>query len=172
VHYCATCDGPYYKDRRLVVIGGGNSALQEAIFLSEFASRVDLVVRGKLTASQILKDELQNHTDKIKLHIGLKAEQIVAENGVVTAVKFDKKTIPADGVFAFIGSLPSSAWLRNSAVELCENGYVRTDQKLMTAQTGVFAAGDIRFGNVKQIAVAVGEGAVVAHSIREYLEKL
>ncbi|MDR1197274.1 MAG: FAD-dependent oxidoreductase [Candidatus Nomurabacteria bacterium] len=172
VHYCATCDGPYYKDKRLVVIGGGNSALQEAIFLSEFASHIDLVARGQLTASQILQDELKKYSDKISLHSGLKVQEIAAENNQVKSVKFDKKTLPADGVFVFIGSLPCSAWLKNSGVELSGNGYIKTDQNLMTALPGVFAAGDIRDGSVKQIAVAVGEGALAAHSIREYLEKL
>jgi thioredoxin reductase (NADPH) len=171
VHYCATCDGPFYKGKNLAVIGGGNSAVQEAMFLGEFAEHVDLVVRGKLSASQILLDELAQH-DEIEVHLRAVPEEVVLENNQVTGLKLvGGQVLPVDGVFVFVGSIPSSDRLDGSRVKLDEKGYVLTDADLMTNVPGIFAAGDIRADNVKQIAVAVGEGATVAHSIRRYLEK-
>jgi thioredoxin reductase (NADPH) len=170
VHYCATCDGPFYKNKNLAVIGGANSAVQEAIFLSEFADHIDLVVRGKLTASQILLDELERYSDKIDIHLRAEPKQVIVKNNKVSGLELaDGKVLPADGVFVFVGTIPNGR-LDGSRVKLDQQGYVITDENLMTNVSGVFAAGDVRSGNVKQIAVAVGEGATVAKSIRLYLE--
>jgi thioredoxin reductase (NADPH) len=172
VHYCATCDGPYYKDKELIVIGGGNAAVQESIFLAEFSPRLTLVSRSALKADQILQDELKKYSDKIELKIGDSPVEIVSQkDGRKTLKLASGKSLSADGIFVFVGSLPSSAWLRDSGVKLDQAGYVLTDEKLMSAVDGIFAAGDIRAGNVKQIAVAVGEGATAAYSVRKYLEK-
>lgn len=171
VHYCATCDGPYYKNKKLAVIGGGNSAVQESIFLSEFASHIDLISHSELTASQILQDELKKHSDKITVHIGKDTTEIISE-GESKILKFiSGDSLQTDGIFVMIGIMPSSDWLQGSGVKIDKSGYVETDDNLMTAIPGVFAAGDIRSGSVKQIAVAVGEGAIVARSIRKYLSK-
>jgi thioredoxin reductase (NADPH) len=171
VHYCATCDGPFYKGKKLAVIGGGNSAVQEAMFLSEFATHIDLVVRSKLTASQVLLDDLKRYKGKIDVHLGEPPAEVVIKNNQVTGLELQSgETLLADGVFVFAGSVPSSGSLQTSRIELDDKGYVITDENLMTNIEGIFAAGDIRSGNVKQIAVAVGEGATVAHSIRKYLE--
>ncbi len=175
VHYCATCDGAFYRDKRLVVVGGGNSAVQEALFLTRFASHIDLLVRSDFRASDVLVKELNKHADKITVHLQTTTDEIVAdETGKVThvlgthdgeAVRFD-----TDGVFVFVGLLPNSQFLQGTDIELDEVGFVKTNEGLETSMPGVFAAGDIRSGATMQVASAVGEGATAALKIREHLE--
>ena len=177
VHYCATCDGPFYRDKKLVVIGGGNSAIQEAMFLTKFASHIDLLVRSEIKASEILQDDLKKHVEsgKITVHLGVSPLEIVAgEDKLVNKVKAQKGEeqveFETDGVFIFIGLLPNSQFLVDSPIELDKIGFVVTDDHLQTAMKGVFAAGDVRSGATMQIASASGEGATAALMIREYLE--
>lgn len=175
VHYCATCDGAFYRDKRLVVVGGGNSAVQEALFLTRFATHIDLLVRSELRASEVLQHELKQHKDKITVHLNTTSDEIVAEDGKVVRVvgtKAGKKTdFVTDGVFVFIGLLPNTGFLKGSGVELDELGLITTNKELMTSVPGIFAAGDVRSGATMQIASAVGEGATAALKIREYLEE-
>ena len=176
VHYCATCDGAFYRDKRLVVVGGGNSAVQEAIFLTRFASHIDLLVRSKLRASEVLQKELQRSIDdgKISLHLATTTDEIVGEDGAVRRVRGTKDgqsvEFEIDGVFVFVGLKPNTEFLAGSAIELDEIGLIKTDKDLMTSMPGVFASGDVRSGATAQIASAVGEGATAALRIREYLE--
>lgn len=177
VHYCATCDGPFYRDKKLVVIGGGNSAVQEAIFLTKFASHIDLLVRSEIKASEILQDDLKKivESGKISVHLGVTPLEIVAGedklvNKVIAQKGEEKIDFDTDGVFIFIGLLPNSQFLVNSPIELDKIGFVVTDDHLQTAMPGVFAAGDVRSGATMQIASASGEGATSALMIREYLE--
>lgn len=178
VHYCATCDGAFYRDKHLIVVGGGNSAVQESMFLTRFASHIDMLVRGdSFRASEVLQKELEEkHKDKITVHFNTTTDEIVGENGKVSKViGTDKKTgkkveFPTDGVFVFVGLQPNSQFLQSSNVELDEIGFVKTDSRLETKMKGVFAAGDIRSGATMQIASASGEGATAALMIREYLE--
>lgn len=178
VHYCATCDGAFYRDKRLVVVGGGNSAVQEAIFLTRFTSHIDLLVRSTLKASEVLQHELQKFVDegKITMHYGVTPREIVAVDGKVVRVDADaadeQVSYETDGVFVFIGLKPNTGFLVGSGVELDDVGLVKTDAKLQTSLPGVFASGDVRSGATMQIASAVGEGATAALSIREYLEDL
>lgn len=177
VHYCATCDGAFYRDKRLVVIGGGNSAVQEALFLTRFTTHIDLLVRSTIKASEVLKHDLEKAVKegKISVHLGTVTEEIVAENGVITKViasqNGEKVEFETDGVFVFVGLLPNTQFLQNSGVELDELGFIKTDSNLQTTLPGVFASGDVRSGATMQIASAVGEGATAALNIREYLEK-
>lgn len=178
VHYCATCDGAFYRDKKLVVVGGGNSAVQESIFLTRFAAHIDLLVRGdKMRASEILQDELEKHKDKITIHFNTTTDEIIAnDQGMVVKVKGTDKTagkpveFETDGVFVFIGLLPNTGFLKDSAIELDEIGMVKTDATLQTNMPGVYAAGDVRSGATMQIASATGEGATAALMIRKYLE--
>ncbi|MCW1907789.1 MAG: FAD-dependent oxidoreductase [Candidatus Saccharibacteria bacterium] len=177
VHYCATCDGAFYRDKRLVVVGGGNSAVQEAMFLTKFASHIDLLVRGdKFRASDVLQHELEKHKDKITVHFNTTTDEIVgADNKVTKVIGTDKLTgnkieFETDGVFVFVGLSPNSAFLKNTKIELDEIGFVKTNQHLETSMPGVFAAGDIRSGATMQIASAAGEGATAALMIRQHLE--
>ncbi len=177
VHWCATCDGAFYKDKKLAVIGGGNSAIQEGIFLTRFAREIDILVRSdKLRASEVLIDELQEYikSGKIRLHFNAIPEEIVGEEGRVIGVKTTtegrEKTFDCDGVFVFIGLIPNTQFLAESGIELDEFGFVKTDQNLMTNIAGIFASGDCRSGATMQIASAAGEGATAALMLRKYLE--
>lgn len=176
VHYCATCDGAFYRDKKLVVVGGGNSAVQESIFLTRFASHIDLLVRSTIKASDVLQQELKKlvESGKISVHLETTTDEIVGENKSVTKVlathKDQKIEYPTDGVFIFVGLQPNSQFLKNSSVTCDEIGFVMTDQHLQTSMPGVFAAGDIRSGATMQIASATGEGASAALKLREYLE--
>jgi thioredoxin reductase (NADPH) len=177
VHYCATCDGAFYRDKKLVVVGGGNSALQESIFLTRFASHIDLLVRSDhFRASDVLQKDLEKHKDKITVHFNTTTDEIVGENNEVKKVVGTDKTtgqkveFDTDGVFIFVGLSPNSEFLRGSDIALDQIGFVQTDSHLQTTMPGVFAAGDIRSGATMQIASAVGEGATAALVIREYLE--
>lgn len=179
VHYCATCDGAFYRDKKLVVVGGGNSAVQEAIFLTRFASHIDLLVRSTIKASDVLQEDLQKYIDegKVSVHLGTTTDEIVGEKdkGVVKVIGTngttgEKVEFPTDGVFVFVGLMPNSQFVKESPVKLDEIGFVITDQHMQTEIPGVFAAGDIRCGATMQIASAAGEGATAALKIREYLE--
>lgn len=176
VHYCATCDGAFYRDKRLVVVGGGNSAIQEAIFLTRFASKIDLLVRSTIKASDVLQKELAKHADKITVHLGVTTDEIVGTDGKVSKVvgtdtKTSKKVdFETDGVFIFVGLKPNTEFLKDSGVELDEIGLVKTGTDLQTNVPGIFAAGDVRSGATMQVASAVGEGATAALMIRKYLE--
>lgn len=173
VHYCATCDGAFYRDKKIVVVGGGNSAVQEALFLTKFASHIDLLVRSKFKASDVLLHELEKNK-KIQVHLGTSTDQIVGENGKVVRVNGSKNgkkvSFDTDGVFVFVGLKPNTAFLQDSKIKLDEIGFVVTDDRLETSMSGVYAAGDVRQGSTMQIASAVGEGATAALRIREHLE--
>lgn len=178
VHYCATCDGAFYREKRLVVVGGGNSGVQEALFLTRFSSHIDLLVRSTVKASEVLQQELQQYVDsgKVTIHLATTPDEIVAdENGRVVRVDAtkngEKVSFETDGVFVFIGLKPNTQFLAGSGVELDERGLVKTDEHLATTVEGVFASGDVRSGATMQIASAVGEGALAALSIREYLDE-
>lgn len=176
VHYCATCDGAFYRDKKLAVIGGGNSAFQETIFLTRFASHIDLFVRSEIKASDVLVKELQEYVDagKVTIHLQAQTQEIVAVDGKISRVKVniggEDKSFDVDGVFVFVGLLPNTDFLKSSAIELDEHGLIKTNQRLETTMKGVFASGDVRSGATLQIASAVGEGASAALAIREYLD--
>jgi thioredoxin reductase (NADPH) len=178
VHYCATCDGAFYREKRLAVIGGGNSAVQETIFLTRFAEHIDLLVRSEISASEVLQKELDKYVQngKVTVHLQTSTQEIVATEGKITSVKVvkagEESSIDVDGVFVFVGLLPNTGFLKDSAIELDEHGLINTDKALQTSMKGVFASGDVRSGATLQIASAVGEGATAALSIREYLDGL
>jgi thioredoxin reductase (NADPH) len=176
VHYCATCDGAFYRDKKLVVVGGGNSAVQEGLFLTRFATHIDMLVRSKLKASDVLIKELEKHKDKITVHLGVTTDEIVGQDNKVNKVigtdtATNKKIeFSTDGVFVFVGLDPNTKFLDGSGVETDERKFVKSDTRLMTNVPGVFVAGDVRSGATLQIASATGEGATAALMIREYLE--
>lgn len=179
VHYCATCDGAFYRDKHLVVVGGGNSAVQEALFLTKFASKIDLLVRSTIKASDVLVHELEKN-DKITVHLNTTTDEIVGGetesmskvNKVIATKDGHKVEFPTDGVFIFVGLLPNTQFLKDTDIELDAVGLIKTDEKLETSMKGVFAAGDVRSGATMQIASATGEGATAALRIREFLEAL
>lgn len=184
VHFCATCDGAFYRDKRLVAIGGGNSAIQESMFLTKFASHIDILVRGdELRASEVLQHEVisDKYKDKITIHFNTTTDEILGQevdgiNRVTKVIGTDKTTskkveFPTDGVFVFVGLKPNTEFLKDSAIQLDEVGFVKSNEFLETNMPGVFVAGDVRSGATMQIATATGEGATAALHIREYLEE-
>jgi thioredoxin reductase (NADPH) len=162
----------------MIVVGGGNSAVQEAIFLTRFASHIDMLVRSTIKASDVLQHDLEKYVKdgKITVHLGTTTDEIIGKDGKVVKVlgtdtKSGKKVeFETDSVFVFVGLSPNSQFLVKSEIKLDEIGFVITDDRMQTHMPGVFAAGDIRCGATMQIASAAGEGATAALKIREYLE--
>lgn len=176
VHYCATCDGAFYRDKTLVVVGGGNSAIQEAIYLTRFTTHIDLLVRSTVKASEILQHDLKKFVDegKITVHLKTTTDEIKADdngvNEVIGTKDGAKVSFKTDGVFIFVGLKPNTDFLKDTGIELDEIGLIKTDRHLQTNIPGIFASGDVRSGATMQIASAVGEGATAALNMREYLE--
>ncbi|HLF26513.1 MAG TPA: FAD-dependent oxidoreductase [Anaerolineae bacterium] len=176
IHFCATCDGPFYKGQHVAVIGGGNSAGEESLFLTRFAEKVTILVRGEtLTASKIVIDKVEM-TPKIEVRYNTEVRELHG-NGHLTGLTIrnretmETERISPAGVFVFIGLLPNSGWLPPE-IERDKTGFILTQPTLETSLPGVFAAGDVRQGSTKQVASAVGEGATAALTVREYLKKM
>ncbi len=176
VSYCATCDGAFFKDKEVVVIGGGDSAIQEGIFLTRFAKKVSIVHRrDKLRATPLLQERARKESridfiwDTIPIGVAgeKKVEAIKLEN-VKTKETHLKKI---EGVFIFIGHGPSSNFLKDF-VKLDENGYVIAGDNYKTSESGVFVAGEIRQNAVRQLVSACGEGCGAALAAQHYLENL
>jgi len=174
VHFCATCDGPFYKGQHVAVIGGGNSAGEESLFLTRFVDKVTLLVRGpQLSASKIVADKIAA-TDRIAVRTNT---EIVALEGTgrLSGITVRDRTTGAQdtltpaGVFVFIGLSPNVGWLP-AAIKRDQAGFIITSPTLETSMPGVFTAGDVRQGSTKQAASATGEGATAALMIREYLK--
>ena len=175
VHYCATCDGALYRDKHLAVIGGGDSAAQESLFLAKFAD-VDIFIRkDHWKASEALIHKVEAN-DRIKVHFNTEIEEIIGEGFKIHKVKLvnnqtnEKTEMDVDGVFVFVGLSPNTGFL-NGALKLDDLGLIKTNENLETSMKGVFCAGDVRSGATMQIASAVGEGATAALKIREFLEE-
>ena len=176
VHFCATCDGAFYRDREVIVIGGGNSALEEAIFLSGFTKKVKIVHRSEaFSASQTYIDKLAE-IDNIEIYNNKIPEEFrIDENGRFAGLEVKDsqtgavETIDADGVFIFIGLLPNNQVFKG-LVEMNEGGFIKTSGLAQTSLKGIFAAGDNREGAIAQVAAATGEGVLASYGIREYLK--
>ena len=175
VHFCATCDGPFYKDQHIVVIGGGNSAAEESLFLTRFAAKITILVReDSMSASALVVAKVLEHPE-IEVRFNAHVTEF-AGNGSLESIRFrDGATgaieqLNAGAVFVFIGLTPNTKWLPQ-AIERNEYGFVVTRSNLETSMPGVFAAGDLRHGSTKQAASAAGEGATAALMIREYLNE-
>ena len=168
VHFCATCDGPVYRDKTLIVVGGGNSAMQEGLFLAKFASRLIMLVRGPaLRGSPVLAEKVKAHP-KFEIHYQTAVAEVVGDGTKATGVAAGGQNFSADGIFVFIGLVPNTDWLQGS-LDLDTRGFVVTGPNYQTSLPGVFAAGDVRSGSSFQIASAVGEGVEAALRIRDYL---
>jgi thioredoxin reductase (NADPH) len=176
VSYCATCDGPFYKDKDVAVIGGGSSGVQESLFLSRFVRSIQLFeIMDHLNAEKILQERAAKEP-KLAFHLqtrllsingGQKVESVSVQNTRTG----ETRTVKADGVFIWIGFNPNSDFLRGQ-LDLDPFGYITTNQEMGTSVPGVFAAGDIRAKKVRQISTAVGDGTVAAESVIRYLESL
>ena len=180
IHFCATCDGPFYKgSEELLVLGGGNSGLEEGLFLAQFTEKVTVVeYKDRLAGSQLLQDKVAADP-KMNVLLNRKVTSFSPKDDgsgkIGTVVLENVQTGETEehhpaGVFVFVGLDPNTGFL-DGTVDLDERGFVVTDDTFMTSLPGVFAAGDVRVGSTKQLASAVGEGAAVAIQIRGYLDR-
>jgi thioredoxin reductase (NADPH) len=175
VSYCATCDGAFFRDKVVAVIGGGNSAVEEALFLTRFASKVYLAHRrDQLRADQVYR---RRADDNPKIEILWKCElrEVRGADKVTSMyVEFTDKAefhdIKVDGVFFYVGQSPNTAFLQG-LVELDGRGFVKTDEQLATVVPGIFAAGDCRANELKQVVWAAAEGALAVRGVEHYLEE-
>lgn len=176
VSYCATCDGPFYRDQEVAVIGGGDTAVEEALFLTKFAIKVHLVHRrNELRATKLLQ-ERATAQEKIELVWDTVPTRILGETGVKEIEIKNVNTgglsrIPVEGVFVFIGYNPSSELARGQ-LKLDTRGFIVTNNDMETSLAGVFAAGDVRSKLLRQISTAVGEGATAAFAAERYIESV
>ena len=174
VSYCATCDGPFYREQAVAVIGGGDTAVEEAIFLTRFASKVYLVHRrDRLRATKLLQERAMAQK-KIEILWDTVTERIVGTDGVkaleLRNVKTgEKRELPVDGAFIFVGYKPNNE-LAKERLQLDAWGFVITNNDMETSVSGVFAAGDIRSKLLRQVSTAVGEGALAAFAAERYIE--
>jgi len=194
VHFCATCDGPFYRGKTVAVVGGGNSATEESLLLTKFADRVTILVRGDaFTASPVIQEKVLEHegidvrwNTEVKAFIG--ADSKLSQLSLVNNRTGEEELLPVNGAFIFIGLDPNTAFLEKSEVLLDRWGYIVTGHALQhtearfnqtagrepylmeTSVPGVFAAGDVRDASTKQVVSAAGEGSTAALMIREYLK--
>ncbi len=175
VSYCATCDAPFFKDEEILVIGGGNTAAEEVLYLTKFARKIYLVHRrGMLRAEKILQERLFSHA-KVDIIWKSKVTRIYGEGKVEGVVleelgKGELRNLSCSGVFIFIGLKPNTNFVKN-LVELDKNGFVKTNREMETSIEGIFACGDVREGSLKQVIVACGEGALAAYGVGRYVSK-
>jgi thioredoxin reductase (NADPH) len=173
VHFCATCDGPFYREQHVAVIGGGNSAAEESLFLARFAEKVTILVRGPaMSASKVVVTKVEM-TPAIEIRYNTEVVALRGEEKLAGLTIRDRQTgateeLSPAGIFVFIGLTPNTSWLPAELLR-DSNGFIKTAMNLETSMPGIFAGGDVRLGSTKQAASAVGEGATAALAIREYL---
>ena len=196
VHFCATCDGPFYKGKQVAVIGGGNSAAEESLLLTKFASEVTILVRSdKFKASAVIQEKVLSHP-KIDVRWNTEVNEFVGRDSKLTELRLlnnrtgGKQNLPINGAFIFIGLDPNTGFLAGNRILLDQWGFVVTGHALLhgdhrpegfedrdpylleTSVPGVFAAGDVRDTSTKQVVSAAGEGSTAALAIREYLKSV
>jgi thioredoxin reductase (NADPH) len=194
VHFCATCDGPFYKGKHVTVVGGGNSATEESLLLTKFAEKVTILVRsGEFKATQFIQEKVLSHP-QIEVRWHTEVKEFMGKDAKLNRLRIhnkqtgEEKEMPIDGTFIFIGLVPNTRFLANSGILLDEWGFVVTGHALLhqkerpvgfekrdpllleTSIPGIFAAGDVRDKSTKQVVSAAGEGGSAALMIREYLK--
>jgi len=175
VHFCATCDGAFYRDQPVAVIGGGNSAAEESLFLTTLGQQITLVTNmDQLTASRTAAEKVQAHSS-IDVRTNTTTVEFQGEGGKLTGVVLEdqesgeRSTLQVPAAFVFVGLSPNASLVAD-LVQLDDNGFIQADAGMQTSVAGIFVAGDVRSGSTKQAASAAGEGAAAAIAIRRYLE--
>ena len=177
VSYCAVCDGAFFKNKNLIVVGGGDSAVEEGVYLTRFANKVTIVHRrDQLRAQKILQDRAFAN-EKIDFIWNSTVKEIHEKDGkvgsvtLVSTVDGTEKVVETDGVFIYIGMVPLTAPFKNLGI-VNEAGYIVTNEKMETSVAGIFAAGDVRDKTLRQIVTATGDGSIAAQAVQHYVEEL
>ncbi len=175
VSFCATCDGAFYRDREVIVVGGGDVALEEAFFLTRFASKVYIAHRrDQFRGAKILQDRVLN-SDKIEILYNSEIQSINGSGNVESvtiknSISGESSHLKTDGVFIFVGYVPNTSFIDGELLNDC--GEIIVDMRMRTAVAGLFAAGDIRSGSRRQIVMAASDGAVAALEVYDYVTAL
>jgi len=176
VSYCATCDGPFFKGKRMLVIGGGDTACDEATYLSKLSGQIVMIHRRdrfraqKALAQRVLTNpaiEVRFNTIAKEIRGDTKLRSTVLENVVTHEIAEE----PFDAVFVFVGSIPQTAFLVDTGVQIDETGYIITDCTMQSSIPGLFAAGDVRATPFRQLITAAADGAIAAHSAANYIDE-
>ncbi|WP_088006487.1 thioredoxin-disulfide reductase [Indiicoccus explosivorum] len=177
VSYCAVCDGAFFKGKELVVVGGGDSAVEEGVYLTRFAEKVTIVHRrDELRAQKIIQDRAFKN-EKIDFIWNTTVKEIKGEEGKVSKVLLEstedgsEKEFKTDGVFIYIGMLPLTKPFESLGI-LNEEGYIRTNDEMETSVEGIFAAGDVREKTLRQVVTATGDGSIAAQAAQHYVEEM
>lgn len=177
VSYCAVCDGAFFKDKHLIVVGGGDSAVEEGMYLTNLASQVTVLVRSdKLRAQPMMQDEAMKN-DKMKFIFNTSVTEIIGNDTKVTGVKThnnqtgEEGTMDADGIFIYVGNVPMTKQFAPLGI-LDNQGWVKTDNTMKTSIPGIFAVGDVRETPLRQIATAVGDGSIAGQQVYQYIQSL
>jgi len=176
VSYCATCDGAMFKEKAVAVVGGGDAAVEEALFLTRFATKVTIIHRrDELRAAKILQERaLANEKIEIAWSsrlVRVDGDQVVRGATIADVDSGEESALEVDGVFIYVGTVPNSECV-SGLVDSDERGFILTDDRLATSARGVFACGDVRASHLRQVATAVGDGALASVSAQKYLDEL
>lgn len=171
VSYCATCDGPFFKNKDIIVVGGGDTALTDAIYLSKICKSVTIIHRrNEFRAQKVLQDRIMK-IDNIKTEMSNNIVEIHGDGSKVTsAVLKDGRELSTDGVFVLVGTTPNSSIVENICT--LDKGAIETNDRMETSEKGIFAAGDVRNTPFRQVVTAAGDGAIAAHSADEYIQDM
>ncbi len=177
VSYCAVCDGAFFKNKHVIVVGGGDSAVEEGMYLTQLADKVTVVVRRDQLRAQPLIQEQAKQNNKMEFVFNTNVTEVLGDENKVTGVKVHNsqtgadEQLQADGVFIYVGSLPMTAPFKNLGI-LNEQGYVKTNDLMAADVPGIFAIGDVRETPLRQVATAVGDGAIAGQQVYQYLRSL
>lgn len=175
ISYCATCDAPFFKDKNIVVVGTGNSGIQEGIYLKKFVNKITFVeFLPHMTAEKVLQDRIRN-MDNVEFLLNHQVTEFLG-NDKITGVKVsnrktgEERVVPIDGAFIYVGLAANTAFV-NGRIEMDKYGFIKTDERLETSVKGIFAAGDVRTTMLRQVATAIGDGALAAKLLADMLEE-
>jgi thioredoxin reductase (NADPH) len=172
VSYCATCDGPFYKDKNVIVIGGSDSAAKEALFLAQSVNKVYIVYRGEEIRAEPINKQRVYENDKIEIIYKTEVKEIKGDTNVKSVILDNGKEFEIDGVFIEIGSIPKSELAKRIGVETNEKGEIKINRKSETNIPGIFAAGDVADAPFKQAITGVSEGVIAAYSAFDFVKEM